>query len=122
MQVLANMDLAAVDITWTVESLDDEPFNIQIEEVNSSDSDFVENSKSSVGQDHSVPGPPPPPNKTCLQMNRDPENSCSVPKETKDMWDKLFKQGYGADVHVISEDGSIVRAHRSVLVSNKFHP
>ncbi|KAI8004006.1 BTB/POZ and TAZ domain-containing protein 3 [Camellia lanceoleosa] len=31
------------------------------------------------------------------------------------MWDKLFKEGYGADVHIITEEKTIIPAHSSVL-------
>lgn len=41
----------------------------------------------------------------------------SVPKETKDTWDKLFKEQYGSDVYIITEDKSYIQAHSSVLVS-----
>nr|POE69755.1 btb/poz and taz domain-containing protein 4 [Quercus suber] len=39
----------------------------------------------------------------------------SVPKETKDTWDKLFKEGYGSDVYIITEDKSYILAHSSIL-------
>lgn len=40
----------------------------------------------------------------------------SVPKETKQTWDKLFKQGCAADVCVVAENMAIIPAHFIVLV------
>lgn len=40
-----------------------------------------------------------------------------VPDETRIAWDKLFYEGYGADVHVLTEDKDIILAHSSILVS-----
>ncbi|GAY34067.1 hypothetical protein CUMW_276410 [Citrus unshiu] len=37
--------------------------------------------------------------------------------ETKDVWDKLFKEGNGADVYIITKDESCIQAHSSILVS-----
>lgn len=31
------------------------------------------------------------------------------------MWDKLFKEGYGADVYIITEEKEIIAAHSIVL-------
>ncbi|KAI3459852.1 hypothetical protein Pfo_016515 [Paulownia fortunei] len=109
------MGSPAVDISWPssiIESFD-RSFNTQIEEGNSSDtSDFVDNTKSSACYHHNIPKPPPLPRK---KLNKGLAKYCCVPKETKDVWEKLFKEGYGADVHIISEDGSIIAAHHSVL-------
>ncbi|KAJ8477001.1 hypothetical protein OPV22_020728 [Ensete ventricosum] len=38
-----------------------------------------------------------------------------VPDETRIAWDKLFYEGYGADVHVLTEDKDIILAHSSIL-------
>lgn len=111
------MGSPAVDISWPssiVESFD-QSFNIQIEEGNSSDTlDFLESTSSSACDHHNIPKPPPLPRK---KLNRGLAKYCSVPKETKDLWEKLFKEGYGADVHIVTDDGSIIAAHQSVLVS-----
>ncbi|KAK0606635.1 hypothetical protein LWI29_001833 [Acer saccharum] len=41
---------------------------------------------------------------------------CSVvPKESKDTWDKLFKEAHGADVYIITEDLSCIPAHSIFL-------
>ncbi|XP_062090135.1 BTB/POZ and TAZ domain-containing protein 3 [Humulus lupulus] len=69
------------------------------------------------------PPPPPPPNKTSITTTHVNNNysCCSVPKETLETWDKLFKEGQGADVYVISthdhegSSSSYVLAHSSVL-------
>ncbi|KAH6786584.1 BTB and TAZ domain protein 4 [Perilla frutescens var. hirtella] len=109
------MGSPAVDISWPssiIESFD-RSFNIQIEEGNSSATiDFLENEKSSPPDHQNIPKPPPLPRKT---LNRGLAACCSVPKETKDLWEKLFKEGYGADVHVMTDDGPIIAAHQSIL-------
>ncbi|GAB2217973.1 hypothetical protein Droror1_Dr00001188 [Drosera rotundifolia] len=42
-------------------------------------------------------------------------NSSCVPRETRDIWDKLFKEGYGADVFFITESEETIAAHSNVL-------
>ncbi|KAK4421974.1 BTB/POZ and TAZ domain-containing protein 3 [Sesamum alatum] len=109
------MGSPAVDISWPsslIESFD-RPFDIQIEEGNSSTAvNFVDDTKPSSFNHHNIPKPPPLPRKS---LNQGLANRCSIPKETKDIWDKLFREGYGANVHIIVEDGSIVTAHHCVL-------
>ena len=68
-----------------------------------------------------IPKPPPLPCKTWTK-NSHPKrlaSSSHVPAETRDTWDKLFKDGYGADVRIITEDGPIIQAHSCVLVGKK---
>ncbi|KAL0392441.1 UNVERIFIED_CONTAM: BTB/POZ and TAZ domain-containing protein 3 [Sesamum radiatum] len=109
------MGSPAVDISWPsslIESFD-RPFDIQIEEGNSSTAlTFVDNTKSSSFHHHNIPKPPPLPRKI---FNRGLVKCCSIPKETKDIWDKLFKEGHGANVHIIMEGGLIIAAHHCVL-------
>ncbi|KAG8375868.1 hypothetical protein BUALT_Bualt09G0003800 [Buddleja alternifolia] len=109
------MGSPAVDISWPSSIIDsfDQSFNIQIEEGNLSDTlDFLDNTKASASYRHNIPKPPPLPKRN---LKRGLAKYCCVPKEAKDVWDKLFKQGYGADVHIITEDGSIIAAHHSIL-------
>ncbi|PIM97967.1 CREB binding protein/P300 [Handroanthus impetiginosus] len=109
------MGSPVVDISWPSSIVDsfDQSFDIQIEEGNSSDtSDSLDNTKSSAFYHHNIPKPPPLPMKN---SNRGLAKCCYVPKETKDIWEKLFRDGYGADVHIITDDGSIITAHHSVL-------
>ncbi|KAK4482616.1 hypothetical protein RD792_009780 [Penstemon davidsonii] len=113
------MASSALDFPWTssiIESFD-QSFDIHIEEGNSSETlNISDNTKSLVHYNTNVPKPPPPPpSKYCPKTNIGLANSSCVPKETKDIWDKLFKQGYGADLHIISEDGLIIAAHQSIL-------
>ncbi|KAL3828441.1 hypothetical protein ACJIZ3_017243 [Penstemon smallii] len=113
------MASSALDFPWTssiIESFD-QSFDIHIEEGNSSETlNISDNTKSLVHYNTNVPKPPPPPpSKSCPKTNIGIANSSCVPKETQDIWDKLFKQGYGADVHIISEDGLIIAAHQSIL-------
>ncbi|GKV02157.1 hypothetical protein SLEP1_g14624 [Rubroshorea leprosula] len=72
---------------------------------------------SSVSSNSNIPKPPQLPSKMYRRSkhpSRPPE--CSfVLKETKDIWDKLFKEGHGADVFIITDDQSYLLAHSSVL-------
>ncbi|KAE8022708.1 hypothetical protein FH972_008489 [Carpinus fangiana] len=92
--------------------------NIHLEEDNPADIlPVLEVSTSSVASKCNIPNPPPLPGKSCSRKkysNRLSECS-SVPKETKDTWDKLFKEGYGSDVYIITEDKSYIQVHSSVL-------
>ncbi|KAH9726778.1 BTB/POZ and TAZ domain-containing protein 3 [Citrus sinensis] len=93
-------------------------FNIRVEEGNAADILHVlEVPTSSVPYNCSIPKPPPLPIKPCTK-NKYPNRflHCSfVPKETKDVWDKLFKEGNGADVYIITMDESCIQAHSSIL-------
>ncbi|KAL7128015.1 hypothetical protein ABFS83_14G288100 [Erythranthe nasuta] len=109
------MGSPGADISWPssiIESFN-RSFDINIEEGNSSDiSYFLEDKMPSPNNHHNIPKPPPLPRK---KSNTRIPKHCFVPKETRDVWEKLFKEGYGADVHVITENGSIIPAHRSIL-------
>ncbi|KAL3619884.1 hypothetical protein CASFOL_034796 [Castilleja foliolosa] len=98
------MGSSAVDISWP-------SFDIQIEEENFDN--FLDNTKPSVYCNPNIPEAPPLPPKRILI--RKLAKGCFVPKETRGVWDELFKEGYGADVHIISGDGLIIEAHRCVL-------
>lgn len=111
------MGSSAVEISWPSSSIDSfEPsFVIQIEGGNSSDNlDFLESARPSPRPRLDIPKPPPLPRR---RSNRGLAASCFVPKETKDIWEKLFSEGYGADVHILTDNGSIIAAHQSILVS-----
>ncbi|GER38647.1 eukaryotic translation initiation factor 2 beta subunit-like [Striga asiatica] len=107
------MGSQAIDISWPssiVESFDTS-FDIQIEEENSADKlDFFEDKTEYCSSDISKP-PPLPRKKITTEL----VNVCCVPKETRDLWEKLFKNGFGADVRIISSDGLSILAHHSVL-------
>ncbi|KAL3506910.1 hypothetical protein ACH5RR_032292 [Cinchona calisaya] len=114
---MASLDL---DTPWLYSSIEsfDGSLNIHIEEVNSADSlDSVDNSKSIVNYSRNIPKPPPLPAKICQKTNNQRwlADSCNVPKETKDLWDRLFKEGFAADVHIITENDSVIPAHYIVL-------
>ena len=92
-------------------------FNIQIEEVKSTNNvNVLEAPTSSAYDTYNIPKPPPYPNKTsktsshCKRIS----TSCSVPKETKDTWDRLFKKADGSDVYIITDRNSYVLAHCNV--------
>ncbi|KAL9240711.1 hypothetical protein vseg_014898 [Gypsophila vaccaria] len=64
-----------------------------------------------------IPSPPPLPGlklsrRRCREKSSD---YCCVPKETRSVWDELFKSGFGADVYITTQDQLIVPAHFSVL-------
>ncbi|KAE8714460.1 BTB/POZ and TAZ domain-containing protein 3 [Hibiscus syriacus] len=70
-----------------------------------------------VSSSCNIPKPPPLPSNisTRSKYPRRPLECCFAPKETMDMWDKVFKDGYGADVCIVTEDRSYVPAHSVVL-------
>ena len=42
---------------------------------------------------------------------------CSVNAATRDLWDQLFDKAYGADLRINTDNGGILYAHASILVS-----
>ncbi|KAF5728766.1 BTB and TAZ domain protein 3 isoform 1 [Tripterygium wilfordii] len=77
----------------------------------------LEAPKSSVSNNHTIPKAPPLPTSIATGAKypkRLPE-CCFLLKETKAKWDKLFKEGYGADVYIITRANSHIPAHSSVL-------
>lgn len=93
-------------------------FNIRVGEGNEADILHVlEVPTSSVSYNCNIPKPPPLPGKPCTKTKYPYRLlECSfVPKETKDVWDKIFKEGNGADVYIVAEDESCIPAHFSVL-------
>lgn len=65
---------------------------------------------------HNIPVPPPLPAVPSRTNYYKKLTECTcMPKETRDTWDKLFKEGYGADVNVITEDIAVIWAHSNVL-------
>lgn len=95
-------------------------FNINLEDDNSADIFTVQEvPSSSVLSNCNLPKPPPLPGKSfCTVKKTNRLSDCSsVPKETRDTWEKLFKEGYGSDVYVLTADNSYILAHSIVLVS-----
>ncbi|KAK9672166.1 hypothetical protein RND81_12G081300 [Saponaria officinalis] len=61
---------------------------------------------------------PPPIPESIFPMRNKRENSskCScIPEQTRDVWDRLFKGGFGADVYIITQDQLTIPAHLNVL-------
>lgn len=115
---MASPDLDSYWLSSSRESLCGS-FNVHIEEETSADHILpeMEATTSSMSYNHNIPKSPPPPNKTSLSTKH-PHRSSNfsfVPKETKDTWDRLFKEGFGADVYIITEDGDCIPAHSSIL-------
>ncbi|XP_059655486.1 BTB/POZ and TAZ domain-containing protein 3 isoform X2 [Cornus florida] len=92
-------------------------FNIYKEEGASANSFFLEVPTNSIFHNRNIPKPPPFPAKFCSRTNypRRPAERCFVPRETKDTWDKLFKESWGADVYILTENRAIIPAHSIVL-------
>jgi hypothetical protein len=42
---------------------------------------------------------------------------CCVSTATKDLWERLFDEGYRADVSINTDNGGIIYAHANILVS-----
>ncbi|KDP35133.1 hypothetical protein JCGZ_10667 [Jatropha curcas] len=93
-------------------------FNIHMEGANSADVlRVLDCPTSSRSYSNSIPKPPPLPNKILTRDNscKRISDCCCVPKEIKDTWDRLFKEGHGADVYVITDDKAYIPAHVNVL-------
>lgn len=92
--------------------------NMCIEETNPANIlPALEVSTSSLSYKFSIPKPPPlPPTNYMKKYPNRLSYYCCVPKETVDIWDKLFKEGYGADVYVITENDTYIAAHSILLV------
>lgn len=95
-------------------------FNMSIEETNPAKIlPALEVSSSSLFFNCNIPKPPPLP--TPSYMKKYPNrlsDCCCIPKETMDVWENLFKEGYGADVYIIAENDSYISVHSDVLVSS----
>ncbi|CAN4076962.1 unnamed protein product [Withania somnifera] len=115
---MASPDLHTQWLSSAVESFGGS-FNIRIEEEGTAHTvEFLEDANSPVCDlPVNIPKHPPVPSKIHSRVTnpRKLANSDCVPKETRDTWDKLFKEGFLADVHVITEDGSVIPAHCSLL-------
>lgn len=97
----------------------DGPFNLQFEEDSISDEFLTEPdaSTSSLSDNVYVPEPPPLPTAFCRKARvskRQTDCSC-VPYETRHAWDRMFDEGYRADVHVLTDDKGVILAHSNVL-------
>lgn len=113
---MASPDLHTSWLSAAVESFGGS-FNIRIEEGAADSVEFFEDPTSLVcNLPTNIPKPPPVPGKipSRATIPRLLANSDCVPKDT---WDRLFKEGFGADVHVITENGSVIPAHHALLVS-----
>lgn len=74
--------------------------------------------------DSSVRIPPPVPSKSNRHQRRHGMDAApglgnsSVSTATRDMWDRLFNDGYKADVVIYTDNGSIIYAHANIIVSS----
>ncbi|XP_042412068.1 BTB/POZ and TAZ domain-containing protein 3-like isoform X2 [Zingiber officinale] len=86
----------------------------------SSKSFSVPNSFKYQSTSGSIPPPPPlPARDTCgaKKYSKIFKDYCFVPKETREAWDKLFCEGYEADVRILTEDMDLIMAHSSILAN-----
>ncbi|KAB2032168.1 hypothetical protein ES319_D05G352900v1 [Gossypium barbadense] len=108
----------AIDSAWL--SSPSEPFckSLNVGEAHPADILPVLEAPVPFASDNSnAPQPPPLPSKNCTRtkFSKRPLDDIVVPKETKDAWDNLFKEGYGADVCILTNEKSCVLAHSNVL-------
>ncbi|XP_031391223.1 BTB/POZ and TAZ domain-containing protein 3 isoform X2 [Punica granatum] len=90
--------------------------DVQIDDDYSADISILESTAPCSSHRCYIPKPPPLPSKAykntrCLKFR----NFTSVPRETKHAWDRLFKEGHGADVCIVTEDNSCILSHYTVL-------
>lgn len=66
-----------------------------------------------------IPVPPPLCGRltTCYNSNRQALDVDCVPSAMSDTWDRLFDEAYRADVLINTDNGNIIYAHASILVS-----
>ncbi|KAB1218160.1 BTB/POZ and TAZ domain-containing protein 3 [Morella rubra] len=114
--------MAAPDIDYPWLSSTSESFcgslNIHLEEDNPADIfPAQELPTSSTSFKCSIPKPPPFPGtfRAAIKYPNRLSDCSSVPKETIGTWDRLFKEGHGSDVYVLTVDKSYIPAHSSVL-------
>lgn len=83
--------------------------------------------KSLLSSKKSIPIPPPSPQSAAtgypceyvVMNNLAPRGRSSrVPTATKDLWERLFNEGYKADVRINTDNGGIVYAHSNIIVSS----
>lgn len=43
---------------------------------------------------------------------------CFIPNAVNSSWDRLFDEGYRTDVTILTDDGGVIHAHASILVSS----
>ncbi|XP_008807256.1 BTB/POZ and TAZ domain-containing protein 3-like [Phoenix dactylifera] len=98
--------------------LSDRPFNLHLEGSISSGLSVGPNVFSSTQYHCSIiPKPPPLPGSSYdrNRFSKKLKDYSYVPEETKHAWDRLFYEGYEADVRVLTDDEGIILAHSSVL-------
>ncbi|KAG0483322.1 hypothetical protein HPP92_011406 [Vanilla planifolia] len=63
------------------------------------------------------PKAPPQLKSSCSRYTtkRRPAGYVLVPRETRRIWNSIFDEGHGADVHIITDDNSLLAAHSCVL-------
>lgn len=70
-----------------------------------------------------IPAPPPLSGRliSSYHFNRQAQDVQCFPSAMSDMWDRLFDEAYRADVLINTDNGNIIYAHASILVSFLFY-
>ncbi|PKA60210.1 BTB/POZ and TAZ domain-containing protein 3 [Apostasia shenzhenica] len=94
--------------------------DLEIEDQLSDDvttSSIDNDSISSRSQTKNVPEAPPLPIVSYRRINAKKIcfNSAFVPYDICQSWNRLFDDGYGADLHILTDDKGLISAHSSVL-------
>ncbi|KAE8713573.1 BTB/POZ and TAZ domain-containing protein 3 [Hibiscus syriacus] len=109
----------AIDSAWlsSPSELFCKSLNVCVKEASPADILPVLEAPIPFASNNTIPKPPPLPSKICTrtEYSKRPRECSFVPKETKDTWDRLLKEGYGADVCIITNEKSCVLAHSNVL-------
>ncbi|GMH08759.1 hypothetical protein Nepgr_010599 [Nepenthes gracilis] len=104
--------------SWPFSSSDlaDGSFNITVvEESSATGLPVLGVPTSSLTHHSSIPAPPPLPGSTYPRGQKKLKECTCAARETRETWDKLFREGYGADVYVATETQATIPAHFSVL-------
>ncbi|KAK4747552.1 hypothetical protein SAY87_014138 [Trapa incisa] len=90
--------------------------DVQVENDYSGEILMLETLRTSSSYHYHIPKPPPLPRKASKEtFHMKFRNFTSALHETKNIWDRLFKEGHIADVCILTDDNSYILAHCSVL-------
>lgn len=109
-----------LDSSWFLSNNDviGSPFDIHLER-NSTTGTKVVSHHSRYSQSRCTNGPDPPPLPGAFhgaqRTSRNTKACSCVREEVRDSWDKLFFEGYQADLRVLTDDGSTILSHSCIL-------
>ncbi|KAL5990792.1 hypothetical protein ACLOJK_011696 [Asimina triloba] len=115
MQLMADVEL---DASWASTSLQsfDASFDMHLEGSNPFNHLYMPEASTSLCHNGTIQPPPVP----CAghfgaNFSKKLLDYSYLINDTKDRWDKLFKEGYNSDVHILTADSTVVPAHSSIL-------